>query len=117
MEDLELGAAGGGLQSSPSTRTEEEYDVENAEYISEMLVSDILTTSVGKQCMKLLYNYLRNNAEWLLQQLDVSDVPTTEFTSHGGQNIREQHESLLQTMFHIGHQTFDQVFILSSNII
>lgn len=38
---------------SPSTRTAEEYDVENAEYIAELLVSDVLTTSVGKQCMKV----------------------------------------------------------------
>lgn len=112
MEDLEsrIGAGGGGgIQSSPSTRTEEEYDVENAEYISEMLVSDILTTSVGKQCMKLLYNYLRNNAEWLLQQLGVSDIPKTEFNSQYGQNIKEEQETLLQIMFHIGYHPFDQV--------
>lgn len=39
---------------SPSTRTAEEYDVENAEYIAELLVSDVLNTSVGKQCMKVI---------------------------------------------------------------
>lgn len=39
--------------NSPSTRTAEEYDVENAEYIAELLVSDVLTTSVGKQSMKV----------------------------------------------------------------
>lgn len=38
---------------SPSTRTAEEYDVENADYIAELLVSDVLTSSVGKQCMKV----------------------------------------------------------------
>lgn len=38
---------------SAITRTEEEYNVESAEYISEMLVSDVLTTSVGKQSMKV----------------------------------------------------------------
>ena len=47
MDDIQLGRA------SPSTRTAEEYDVENADYISEMLVSDILTSLVGKQSMKV----------------------------------------------------------------
>lgn len=37
---------------STSTRTAEEYDVESAEYIAELLVSDVLVTSVGKQCLK-----------------------------------------------------------------
>lgn len=48
---------------SPSTRTAEEYDVENAEYIAELLVSDVLTNSVGKQCMKVIGFILRLSQE------------------------------------------------------
>lgn len=55
-------------------RTDEEYDVENADYISEVLASDVLTTSVGKQSVKMMYKYIKFNVEFLLQQLNVSDV-------------------------------------------
>lgn len=51
MDDLDSALP---LNPSPSTRTAEEYDVENADYISEMLVSDVLTSSVGKQSMKVM---------------------------------------------------------------
>lgn len=51
LDDVEAGNVAG--NPSPSTRTAEEYDVENAEYIAELLVSDVLTNSVGKQCMKV----------------------------------------------------------------
>lgn len=50
MEDMDSAPQ---INQSPSTRTAEEYDVENAEYISEMLVSDVLITSIGKQSMKV----------------------------------------------------------------
>lgn len=50
MEDIDATAH---MNPSPSTRTAEEYDVENAEYISEMLCSDVLTSSVGKKCLKV----------------------------------------------------------------
>lgn len=99
----------GGNQSTPSTRSGEEYNVENADYISEMLVSDILTSSIGKQSLKLLYNYLRKNSEWLFQKLNVSDIELSEFKLLPGQNITEEEDSLLNLMFHIGHQPFDQV--------
>lgn len=114
--------------SSSSTRTAEEYDVENADYIAELLCSDVLTSSVGKKCLKvsssimffyenvliincfeLLYTYLQNNAEWLLQQLNVSDIELSAFKSLPGQNIKEDKLTLLKLMFHIGHQPFDQV--------
>lgn len=39
--------------------TDEEYDVENADYISEVLASDVLTTSVGKQSVKMMYKYIK----------------------------------------------------------
>lgn len=41
------------IHPSPSVRSEEEFDVENAEYIAEMLVSDVLMTGVGKLSMKV----------------------------------------------------------------
>lgn len=56
-----------------------------------------------------MYAYLRNNAEWLLQQLNVSDIELSEFKSLPGQNINEEKVGLLKLMFHIGHQSFDQV--------
>ncbi|KAJ6641087.1 hypothetical protein Bhyg_06022 [Pseudolycoriella hygida] len=104
MDDLH-----GGHQSTPSTRSGEEYNVENADYISEMLVSDILTSSIGKQSLKLLYNYLRKNSEWLFQKLNVSDIELSEFKLLPGQNITEEEDNLLNLMFHIGHQPFDQL--------
>lgn len=104
MDDLNAGN-----QSTPSTRTGEEYNVENADYISEMLVSDILTSSIGKQSLKLLYNYLRKNYEWIFQKLNVSDVELSDFKLLPGQNINEEEDNLLNLMFHIGHQPFDQV--------
>jgi protein KIAA0825 len=59
-------------------RSDEEYDVENADYISEVLASDVLTTSVGKQSVKMMYKYIKYNVEFLLQQLNVSDVEPGE---------------------------------------
>lgn len=41
------------MRPSPSVRSDEEFDVENAEYVSEILVSDVLTTQVGKQSMRV----------------------------------------------------------------
>lgn len=57
----------------------------------------------------MMYTYLRNNAEWLLQQLGVSDIETSEFQPLPGQSIAEETQSLLSMMFHIGHQPFDMV--------
>lgn len=74
------GAAGSG--HSHEARSDEEYDVENADYISEVLASDVLTTSVGKQSVKMMYKYIKYNVEFLLQQLNVSDVePGKNFLS------------------------------------
>lgn len=56
-----------------------------------------------------MYNYLKFNGEWLLQRLHVSSVELSEFKSLPGQNIKEEKIGLLHSMFHIGHQPFDQV--------
>ncbi|XP_050091241.1 uncharacterized protein KIAA0825 homolog [Anopheles aquasalis] len=96
-------------QTTPSVRSEEEFDVENAEYIAEMLVSDVLVTSVGKLSMKMLYQYVRKNFDWILQQLGVSDVENNPLQPNPGQSIREEQQSLIDLMFHIGHRSFDQL--------
>lgn len=103
-------------QPSPSTRTEEEFDVENAEYISEMLVSDILSTSVGKQSMKMIYKYIKNNIDWLLQKMGVSEGDPTPCEPNPGQKLRVEKPHLLHLMFHIGMQPFDQLLTGSLNI-
>lgn len=59
----------------------------------------------------MMYSYLRNNAEWLLQQLGVSDIESSEFQPLPGQSVTEEKPTLLTMMFHIGHQPFDQVYI------
>lgn len=73
--DDESGGVGGHAHEA---RSDEEYDVENADYISEVLASDVLTTSVGKQSVKMMYKYIKYNVEFLLQQLNVSDVEPGE---------------------------------------
>lgn len=110
------GAAAGAAAWSPSTRTAEEYDVDNAEYIAELLASDVLATFIGKQCLKILYAYLRCNAEWLLQQLGVSDVPLSPLQPLPGQSMRERPIDLLTQMFHIGHRPFDQLLTAAMRI-
>lgn len=97
------------MAPTPSTRTAAEYDVDNADYIAELLASDVLANYVGKQCLKHLYTYLRNNAEWLLQQLGCSDIPLSPLQPLPGQSVRERRANLLHQMFHIGHQPFDQL--------
>lgn len=41
------------VHHTPSVRSEEEFDVENAEYIAELLVSDVVVSAVGKLSMKV----------------------------------------------------------------
>lgn len=102
---------------SPSlTRVDEEYDVENADYISEVLASDVLTTSVGKQSVKMMYKYIKHNIEFLLQQLNVSDIEPDPNDPYPGQKISEEKSKLLEVMFHIGHQSFDQLLTGQLNI-
>jgi protein KIAA0825 len=85
-------------------RSDEEYDVENADYISEVLASDVLTTSVGKQSVKMMYKYIKHNVEFLLQELNVSDVEPDPTDEYPGQRISEVKPDLLNLMFHIGIQ-------------
>lgn len=75
-DDLDVPTTG--ANSTHEARSDEEYDVENADYISEVLASDVLTTSVGKQSVKMMYKYIKYNVEFLLQQLNVSDVEPGE---------------------------------------
>lgn len=116
VDDVGNGAAAAAVAWTPSTRTAEEYDVDNAEYIAELLASDVLATFIGKQCLKILYAYLRCNAEWLLQQLGVSDVPHSRLQPLAGQSMREQPIDLLTQMFHIGRRPFDQLLTTAMRI-
>lgn len=97
-------------------RSDEEYDVENADYISEVLASDVLTTSVGKQSVKMMYKYIKFNVEFLLQQLNVSDVEPDPTDRYPGQRISEIKPELLNLMFHIGIQPFDQLLTGKMNV-
>lgn len=86
-------------------RSDEEYDVENADYISEVLASDVLTTSVGKQSVKMMYKYIKYS--------DVEPDPTDRYP---GQRISEIKPELLNLMFHIGIQPFDQLLTGKMNV-
>lgn len=97
-------------------RSDEEYDVENADYISEVLASDVLTTSVGKQSVKMMYKYIKYNVEFLLQELNVSDVEPDPNDANPGQRIYEAKPELLNLMFHIGIQPFDQLLTGKMNL-
>lgn len=88
---------------------EVEFDVGLADFVPELLLSEVLTTTVGKKSMKLLYDYLKFNAEWLLCKLNISDAELSEFQSDPGQRLAEESSHLLKLMFHIGHRSFDQV--------
>lgn len=102
--------------STHEARADEEYDVENADYISEVLASDVLTTSVGKQSVKMMYKYIKYNVEFLLQQLNVSDVEPDPNDVYPGQRIVEEYQSTLNLMFHIGIQPFDQLLTGKLNL-
>lgn len=86
-----------------------EFDVGQAEFVPELLLSDVLTTTVGKKSMKLLYDYLKFNAEWLLCKLNISETELSEFQRDPGQNLTIDNSHLLRLMFHIGPRSFDQV--------
>ncbi|XP_044763067.1 uncharacterized protein LOC123320001 [Coccinella septempunctata] len=73
------------------------------------LVGNMLTNQHGKKNLKVLYDFIRSNSDWVYQQL-----------STGGQKsglkpdkVSPPAESLLFTMFHIGAKPFDEV--LSGN--
>lgn len=95
-----------------------EYNVDSADYVGELLASDVLASLVGKQCLKILYAYLRNNADWLQQQLGVSVAEASPLQPMPGQRIDERSVDLLSRMFHIGglQQPFDQLLTSSMRI-
>ncbi|XP_036336658.1 uncharacterized protein LOC118746827 [Rhagoletis pomonella] len=94
------------LTQSPPINYATELDVGIADYIADILVSDVLTTNIGKQALKTSYRYLKNNADWLMEQLG-SGVPVGG--PNLGQSINEPKDSILSTMFFVGNHTFDQL--------
>lgn len=118
------------LTQSPPINYASELDVGIADYIADILVSDVLTSNIGRQALKVIlnlmrdllsayttfnfhgfapktsYRYLKNNADWLEEQLG-SGVPVSG--PNPGQRINEQKDSILSTMFFVGSHTFDQV--------
>lgn len=105
----DLGAAGSGTPD-----IDEELDVENADYIAEILTSDILATNVGKQAMKIIYNYFKNNSDWILWKLQFYETLHKECSQLPGQSLEERSITLLHQMFHIGNQPFDA--LLTDNV-
>ncbi|XP_068149227.1 uncharacterized protein [Drosophila tropicalis] len=104
------------LSHSPPNNYAMELDVGVADYISKVLVSDILTTNIGKQVLKVVYNYLKFNKDWLLEQLGIADEPSP-FQGVQGQKINESKTSVLKSMFFIGNNTpFDQLLTGSLKI-
>ncbi|EDW76750.1 uncharacterized protein Dwil_GK20182 [Drosophila willistoni] len=104
------------LSHSPPNNYAMELDVGVADYISKVLVSDILTTNIGKQVLKVVYNYLKFNKDWLLEQLGIADEPSP-FQGVQGQKINEAKTSVLKSMFFIGNNTpFDQLLTGSLKI-
>uniref|UniRef100_A0A1A9WGB6 Uncharacterized protein n=1 Tax=Glossina brevipalpis TaxID=37001 RepID=A0A1A9WGB6_9MUSC len=104
------------LSHSPPANYAMELDVSIAEYIAEVLSSDILTTDIGRQALKVCYTYLKNNKDWLLQQLNGSERSNKAFQSVQGQNTSETKTSLLQNMFYIDDAPFDQLLTGSLKI-
>ncbi|XP_018785482.1 PREDICTED: uncharacterized protein LOC108966843 [Bactrocera latifrons] len=94
------------LTQSPPINYASELDVGIADYIADILVSDVLTSNIGKQALKTSYRYLKNNADWLEEQLG-SGVPVSG--PNPGQRINEPKDSILSTMFFVGSHTFDQL--------
>ncbi|KAL0278516.1 UNVERIFIED_CONTAM: hypothetical protein PYX00_000321 [Menopon gallinae] len=76
----------------------EEY-IEDTELalVSDITVSRILFTQVGRRALKSAYHCVIQNQEWLLSMLIPGYVPSTSSNS------------LLHKMFHIGKKPFDQV--------
>ncbi|KAL3276160.1 hypothetical protein HHI36_020879 [Cryptolaemus montrouzieri] len=79
--------------------------LEGSVQMCESLISDILTTDHGKQNLKILFHFVKNNDDWILQKLGTGEQDI-EFTPN---KIVRPKEPLLYTMFHIGCQPFDQV--------
>ncbi|XP_037905306.1 uncharacterized protein LOC119647992 isoform X2 [Hermetia illucens] len=108
MDTIKIDDLEDGLQETSVFHLADDFDVESAEHIPQLLASDVLISNVGKQCLKILYTYLKKNQNWLLHQLGTtSEFHEVEFLP--GQNIPNNDGSLLRTMFYIGHNSFDQL--------
>ncbi|CAD7004473.1 unnamed protein product [Ceratitis capitata] len=94
------------LTQSPPTNYASELDVGVADYIADILVSDVLTSNFGKQALKTSYRYLKNNSDWLMEQLGAGVAVSGP---NLGQRINEPKDSILSTMFFVGSHTFDQL--------
>ncbi|XP_055846207.1 uncharacterized protein LOC129912111 [Episyrphus balteatus] len=101
---------------SPPVNYPLELDVGAAHCIAEVLASDILTCNIGKQSLKVVYNYIKNNKDWLFQQLNITDTEPNDFQAIQGQNIKEIRPSILKSMFYIGNTPFDQLLTGSLRI-
>lgn len=99
---------------SPSMTSGVDLDVENANYISKILASDIFATKIGKQTLKVIYGYVKNNRDWILVNLGQLEGVNKESRQLMGQNLEEPPTNLLHQMFHIGSQPFDA--LLTDNV-
>uniref|UniRef100_A0A1A9ZA38 Uncharacterized protein n=1 Tax=Glossina pallidipes TaxID=7398 RepID=A0A1A9ZA38_GLOPL len=104
------------LSHSPPANYAMELDVSITEYIAEVLSSDILTTDIGRQALKVCYTYLKKNKDWLLQLLKGSERSKDPFQGVQGQNIIETKTSLLKNMFYVDDAPFDQLLTDSLKI-
>lgn len=99
---------------SPSMECSSDLDVENADYMAKIVCSDIVSTKIGKQALKVIYGYVKNNRDWVLVNLGQLEVVDKDSRQHMGQNIEEPSPNLLHQMFHIGVQPFDA--LLTDNV-
>lgn len=99
---------------SPSMASGVDLDVENGEFISKILVSDVFATKTGKQALKVIYSYVKNNRDWILLNLGHLEEVDRMSRQHLGQNLEEPPSNLLHKMFHIGSQPFDM--LLTDNL-
>ncbi|XP_054259529.1 uncharacterized protein LOC128984248 [Macrosteles quadrilineatus] len=73
-----------------------EFDLEASSHICEVQVSELLLTASGRRSLKVLYEYLKTESDWLIVTLGQTPLPVYSNT-------------LLYTMFHVGGRPFDQV--------
>ncbi|CAG9854540.1 unnamed protein product [Phyllotreta striolata] len=79
--------------------------LEANQHFAEVAVSDILETNSGKKNLKVLYWFIKCNAEYFYQQLGIS----TEEDVIKPDRAAIKPLSLLHTMFNIGYRPFDEL--------
>lgn len=106
------------MAPSPSLSLDDglDFDVENADYIAQILTSDVLATKIGKHALKVIYTYVKNNQDWILQKFNFYEESEVrpQRMQLPGQNLEAPSTTLLHQMFHIGHQPFDA--LLTENV-